>query len=73
MRGHYIQDTRIHCCLYFINPAGYGLRPFDVIVMKNFSEVVNVVLAVAKADCLMGDEQEAFKAKRRVAVPLRYG
>ena len=27
MRDRYIQDTRIHCCLYFINPTGHSLRP----------------------------------------------
>ena len=63
MRDRYIQDTRIHCCLYFINPTGHGLRPIDVIVMKKLSEVVNVVPVIAKADCLTSDEREAFKAK----------
>ncbi|KXN91420.1 hypothetical protein AN958_00682 [Leucoagaricus sp. SymC.cos] len=42
-RERYIQDTRIHCCLYFINPTGHSLRPVDVIVMKKLSDVVNVV------------------------------
>lgn len=27
MREKYIQDTRIHCCLFFINPTGHGLKP----------------------------------------------
>jgi septin 3/9/12 len=26
MRDKHIQDTRIHCCLYFIAPTGHGLR-----------------------------------------------
>jgi septin 3/9/12 len=25
-RDKYIQDTRIHCCIYFISPTGHGLR-----------------------------------------------
>ncbi|KIY50742.1 septin ring protein [Fistulina hepatica ATCC 64428] len=65
MRDRYIQDTRIHCCLYFINPTGHSLRPIDVIVMKKLSEVVNVVPVIAKSDSLTVDEREAFKTKIR--------
>jgi septin family protein len=63
MRDRYIQDTRIHCCLYFVNPTGHSLRPIDVIVMKKLSEVVNVVPVIAKADTLTLDERDAFKVK----------
>ena len=62
-RERYIQDTRIHCCLFFINPSGHSLRPIDIVVMKKLSEVVNVVPVIAKADSLMMDEREAFKEK----------
>ena len=65
MRDRYIQDTRIHCCLYFINPTGHSLRAIDVIVMKKLSEVVNVVPVIAKADSLTFEEREAFKQKIR--------
>jgi len=65
MRDRYIQDTRIHCCLYFINPTGHALRPIDVIVMKKLSEVVNVVPVIAKSDSLTPEEREKFKAKIR--------
>ncbi|KAG6899805.1 hypothetical protein C0993_006628 [Termitomyces sp. T159_Od127] len=65
MRDRYIQDTRIHCCLYFINPTGHGLRPIDVIVMKKLSEVVNVVPVIAKSDSLTHEEREKFKVKIR--------
>ncbi|KAG6812131.1 hypothetical protein H0H92_004245 [Tricholoma furcatifolium] len=65
MRDRYIQDTRIHCCLYFINPTGHSLRPIDVIVMKKLSEVVNVVPVIAKSDSLTPDERDRFKAKIR--------
>jgi len=65
MRDKYIQDTRIHCCLFFINPTGHSLRPIDVIVMKKLSEVVNVVPIIAKADSLTLDEREAFKQNIR--------
>ncbi|MBW0506094.1 hypothetical protein O181_045809 [Austropuccinia psidii MF-1] len=65
MRDRFIQDTRIHCCLYFIAPTGHGLRPIDVIVMKKLSEVVNVVPVIAKSDSLTLDEREAFKVRIR--------
>ncbi|KAF8830960.1 hypothetical protein HHX47_DHR1000208 [Lentinula edodes] len=64
-RDRYIQDTRIHCCIYFINPTGHSLRPIDVIVMKKLSEVVNVVPVIAKSDTLTVDERLAFKDKIR--------
>ena len=63
MRDRHIQDTRIHCCLYFINPTGHSLRPIDIIVMKKLSEVVNVVPVIAKADSLTLVERDAFKTK----------
>jgi len=65
MRDRYIQDTRIHCCLYFISPTGHSLRAIDVIVMKKLSEVVNVVPVIAKADSLTLEERDAFKEKIR--------
>ncbi|KAH7107580.1 cell division/GTP binding protein [Auriculariales sp. MPI-PUGE-AT-0066] len=65
MRDRYIQDTRIHCCLYFISPTGHSLRAIDVIVLKKLSEVVNVVPVIAKSDSLTMPEREAFKQKIR--------
>ncbi|CAE6509614.1 unnamed protein product [Rhizoctonia solani] len=63
MRDRHIQDTRIHCCLFFINPTGHQLRPIDIIVMKKLSEVVNVVPVIAKADSLTLEERDAFKVR----------
>ncbi|KAH9818611.1 Septin-type guanine nucleotide-binding (G) domain-containing protein [Melampsora americana] len=65
MRDRYIQDTRIHCCLYFIAPTGHTLKPIDIIVMKKLSEVVNVVPVIAKSDSLTLEEREAFKVRIR--------
>ncbi|KAI1782258.1 GTP binding protein [Ganoderma leucocontextum] len=64
-RDRRIQDTRIHCALFFINPTGHSLRPIDVIVLKQLSEVVNVVPIIAKADTLTLEERDAFKQKIR--------
>ena len=68
MRDRHIQDTRIHCCLYFINPTGHSLRPIDIIVMKKLSEVVNVVPVIAKADSLTLVERDLFKTKVRFRI-----
>jgi len=65
VRDRYIQDTRIHCCLFFINPTGHSLRPIDIIVMKKLSEVVNVVPVIAKADSLTLEERDLFKQRIR--------
>ncbi|KAF8681429.1 GTP binding protein [Rhizoctonia solani] len=70
MRDRHIQDTRIHCCLFFLNPTGHQLRPIDIIVMKKLSEVVNVVPVIAKADSLTLEERDAFKV--RIKEDLQY-
>lgn len=65
MRDRHIQDTRIHCCLYFIAPGGHSLKPIDIIVMKKLSEVVNVVPVIAKSDSLTLEERALFKDRVR--------
>lgn len=65
MRERYIPDTRIHCCLFFINPTGHSLRPIDIIVLKKLTEVVNVVPVIAKSDSLTLQERELFKQRVR--------
>ncbi|KAL9084222.1 MAG: hypothetical protein Q9159_005345 [Coniocarpon cinnabarinum] len=60
-RERYIQDTRIHCCLFFIQPSGHALKPIDIVVLKKLCDVVNVVPVIAKADSLTLEERQAFK------------
>ncbi|CAJ0869584.1 9265_t:CDS:2, partial [Entrophospora sp. SA101] len=62
-RERYIQDTRIHCCLFFIAPTGHALKPIDIVVLKKLSEVVNVVPVIAKSDSLTMEERVAFKER----------
>ncbi|RJE25631.1 AIG1 family [Aspergillus sclerotialis] len=62
-RDRYIQDTRIHCCLFFIQPSGHALKPIDIVVLKKLSDVVNVVPVIAKADSLTLEERMAFKER----------
>lgn len=58
-----IQDTRIHCCLYFISPYGHGLKPLDVLVMKKLHHKVNIVPLIAKADVLTPKEIKRLKER----------
>ncbi|CAG8439506.1 8533_t:CDS:10 [Diversispora eburnea] len=66
MRERYIQDTRIHCCLFFISPTGHALKPIDIVVLKKLSEVVNVVPVIAKSDSLTMEERVAFKHRQMI-------
>ncbi|KZZ97186.1 septin [Ascosphaera apis ARSEF 7405] len=62
-RDRYIADTRIHCCLFFIQPSGHALKPIDIVVLKKLSDVVNVVPVIAKSDSLTLEERQAFKER----------
>ncbi|KAI9887604.1 MAG: cell division control protein [Watsoniomyces obsoletus] len=62
-RERYVQDTRIHCCLFFIQPSGHALKPIDIVVLKKLSDVVNVVPVIAKSDSLTLEERAAFKER----------
>jgi len=65
VRERQIQDTRIHCCLYFIAPTGHSLKPLDIVVLQRLSEVVNVVPVIAKSDSLTPAELSVFKQRIR--------
>jgi len=56
-----IIDNRVHCCFYFINPYGRGLKPLDLEVMKQLSNKVSIVPVIAKADCLTQNEITQLK------------
>ncbi|MCI4386346.1 hypothetical protein PGIGA_G00061420 [Pangasianodon gigas] len=58
-----IQDSRVHCCLYFISPSGHGLRLIDVEFMKALHKKVNIVPVLAKADCLTRSETHYMKTR----------
>lgn len=59
-----IIDNRVHCCLYFINPVGHGLKPMDIAVMKCLHDKVNIVPVIAKADTLT--KKEVVTLKQRI-------
>lgn len=56
-----VQDTRVHCCLYFVPPYVRGLRPIDIQTMKNLQHKVNIVPVIGKADSLTKKELEQLK------------
>lgn len=56
-----IKDSRVHCCLYFIQPSGHGLKPLDIEFMQRLCDKVNIVPVIAKADTMTTDECQLFK------------
>lgn len=64
-REQRINDTRIHCVLYFISPTGHALSPLDIVVLKKLCKICNVVPVVGKSDSLMESERDDFKQRIR--------
>ncbi|KAJ2021258.1 cell division control protein [Coemansia sp. RSA 455] len=62
-RDRVINDTRVHACLYFLNPGSRGLRPLDVEVLKRLTEVTNVIPVIAKSDSMTVEERTVFKRR----------
>lgn len=61
-RPRHIQDSRVHCILYFIPPSSVrGLKPLDVQALLRLSEIANVVPVIAKSDSLTLSERAAVK------------
>lgn len=60
-REKHIQDTRVHCVLYFISPHSKRLSNLDKIVLKKLCEIANVVPVIAKSDALTLDERLNLK------------
>jgi len=64
-----IIDNRVHCCFYFINPYGRGLKPLDLEVMKQLSNKVSIVPVIAKSDCLT--QKEILQLKKTIMDEIR--
>ena len=62
-KGTANRDTRIHCVLYFVSPYGRGLKPLDVLVMRQLANKANLIPVIAKADCLTKEEMMKLKEK----------
>lgn len=59
-----INDSRVHCCFYFISPFGHGLKPLDIEFMRQLHGKVNIVPVIAKADALT--KKEVMQLKKKV-------
>ncbi|KAJ3199581.1 cell division control protein, partial [Clydaea vesicula] len=62
-RERRINDTRVHCILFFIAPTGHSLAPLDIAVMRKLSENSNVIPVIAKSDSLTPEERLNFKKR----------
>eukprot|EP00054_Salpingoeca_dolichothecata_P018889 m.116671 g.116671 ORF g.116671 m.116671 type:complete len:469 (-) comp23055_c0_seq3:34-1440(-) len=65
VRPKHTPDTRVHCCVYFIEPTGHGLKPIDIEFLQQLHTWVNIVPVIAKSDTLTQEEREAFKQRIR--------
>lgn len=59
-----ISDSRIHCCIYMISPIGRGLRPIDLVTMKQLDKRICLIPVIGKSDILT--KQEIMILKERV-------
>lgn len=60
-RNPRFEDTRVHVCLYFIEPTGHGLRELDVQTMLKMSKYVNIIPVIGRADSFTRAELTNFK------------
>lgn len=60
-RNPRFEDTRVHVCLYFIEPTGHGLKELDVQSMLKMSKYVNVIPVIGRADSFTKTELTTFK------------
>ncbi|KAJ7163893.1 putative cell division control protein CDC3 [Mycena crocata] len=56
-------DTRVHACLYFIQPTGHSLKQIDIEFMRRLHQKVNLIPVIAKADTMTDEEIVDFKAR----------
>ncbi|KAJ7470768.1 putative cell division control protein CDC3 [Mycena latifolia] len=58
-----IVDTRVHACVYFIQPTGHSLKQIDIEFMRQLHHKVNLIPVIAKADTMNEDEIADFKER----------
>lgn len=66
----HIPDSRVHCCLYFIQPSGHSLEELDIQFMKHLHDKVNIIPVIGKADTLTPEELTAFKKNVMNAISI---
>ncbi|KAI8330167.1 Septin-domain-containing protein [Chlamydoabsidia padenii] len=67
-----IIDMRVHACLYFIRPNGYGLKALDIEIMKRLGSRVNLIPVIAKADTLTPKDLNDFKQRIRNIIQAQH-
>lgn len=60
-RNPRFEDTRVHVCIYFIEPTGHGLKELDIESMIKMSKYVNIIPIISKADSFTELELKNFK------------
>lgn len=63
-------DKRVHCCIYLISPT--GLKPLDILTMKQLGHRVCLVPVIAQSECLVQPTREKLKQKIREQIEM-YG
>jgi len=54
-------DSRVHCCLYFLESNSHGMTPLDVEFMQRLHDKVNIIPIISKADTMTPDEVIEYK------------
>ncbi|KAJ7352296.1 putative cell division control protein CDC3 [Mycena albidolilacea] len=56
-------DSRVHACVYFIQPTGHSLKQIDIEFMQKLHHRVNLIPVIAKADTMTDEDIVDFKAR----------
>lgn len=65
-------DSRVHCCLYFIQPTGTHLSTLDIETMKLISERTNLIPIISKSDTFTRLDLTRFKEMVRNTLRLEH-
>lgn len=63
------QDSKLHACLYFIEPTGHSLKALDIEFFSQVHKKVNIIPVIAKSDTLT--EAEILEFKQRILADLK--
>lgn len=61
-------DKRVHCCIYLISPR--GLKPLDILTMKQLGNRVCLVPVIAKSEFLEEHRKQLLKEEIRQQIKL---
>ncbi|KAJ7881054.1 putative cell division control protein CDC3 [Mycena olivaceomarginata] len=63
--GDFVDNSksRVHACVYFIQPTGHSLKQIDIEFMQKLHHRVNLIPVIAKADTMTDEDIVDFKAR----------